>query len=80
MISYKKIENPQLTVSSVTQSNSEENFDRNIGILKCIIEAAFFVDVSVLHSEHEMRVTWMVVSILEIFWPFSTWWPGMMTR
>ena len=38
----RKIENPQLTLSSVTQSNSEENFDRNFGILKCKIEAVLF--------------------------------------
>ena len=38
----EKIKNPQLALSSVTQSNSEENFDRNLGILKCIIEAVFF--------------------------------------
>ena len=38
----QKIENPQLTLSSVTQSNSEENFDRNFGIPKCIIEAVLF--------------------------------------
>ena len=38
----QKLENPQLTFSSVTQSNSEESFDRNFGILKCIIEAVLF--------------------------------------
>ena len=38
----QKIENPQLTLSSVTQSNCEENSDRNFGILKCIIEAVLF--------------------------------------
>ena len=38
----QKIENPQLTLSSVTQPNSEENLDKNFGILKCIIEAVLF--------------------------------------